>query len=122
MKNARLCSLILVLFSFASHLVTSQTVATGTYQFGSFAGGPDAVNLGNLNVNWQFPIMNKAGRGQNFVFNLAYDSSIWYPATVSGSQVWTPISQWGWSGLQQSVGSTYYTYTTTLQSTSQCRI
>ena len=39
-------------------------VATGTPPFGSFGGGPfDTVNLGNLNVHFGIPVVNKAGRG-----------------------------------------------------------
>src|SRR4029077_4226479 len=30
---------------------------------------------------------------------LSYDSSVWYPAGVSGSQVWTPQTNWGWRGI-----------------------
>jgi len=122
MKNARALALALFSLGLGSFPCFSQTVATGTYLYGSFAGGPDTVNLGNLNVNWQFPIINKAGRGLNFVYDLAYDSSIWYPATVNGAKVWTPVSQWGWTGLQQNVGSTYYTYSSTLSQTGQCPI
>jgi RHS repeat-associated protein len=124
MKTVRVFVFALLLFSLGSYLAFSQTtVATGTYPYGTFVGGPDKVNLGNLNVNWQIPIVHKAGRGTDFVFDLVYDSSIWYPATSGSTKVWTPgSSQWGWSGLQQNVGTTYYTYTSTLSSTSQCPI
>jgi len=34
-------------------------VTTGTPPFGSFAGGPDVVNLANLNSHWTFPVLHK---------------------------------------------------------------
>jgi RHS repeat-associated protein len=90
-------------------------VATGTPQFGSFAGGPDVVNLGNLNDNWTIPIRNKAGRGQNFVYNLVYDSSIWYPVTSGSTKTWQPVANWGWKGLSNA-GSAYILYNMTIAS------
>jgi hypothetical protein len=41
-------------------------VMTGTPPFGSFGGGPDAINLGNLNAHIDVPVLNKAGRGLPF--------------------------------------------------------
>src|SRR5439155_142921 len=62
-------------------------VATGTPPFGSFGGGPfDTVNLGNLNVHFGIPVVNKAGRGMPFSYVLSYDSSVWFPLGVSGNQ------------------------------------
>jgi len=75
------------------------TVALGTPAFGSFAGGPDVVNIGNLNVHWNFPIMNKAGRGVPFSFNILYDSTIWAPTNVNGNTVWAQqnsYTSFGW--------------------------
>lgn len=83
--------------------------AIGTPQFGSFGGGPDVVNLGNLNVHWDIPIRNKAGRGTNFTYDVTYDSSIWYPATSGSTKNWQPVANWGWQGLTQT-GSIYATY------------
>jgi hypothetical protein len=71
-------------------------VATGTPPFGSFDGGPDIINLGNLNVHLTIPILNKLGRGQNFVYDLGYDTSVWYPSSVNGTETWTPVYNWGW--------------------------
>ncbi len=89
-------------------------VATGTPTFGSFGGGPfDTVNLGNLNVHFSIPVLNKAGRGTAFTYNLAYDSSLWTPAVVSGSTVWQPAGNWGWQG-QTEVSLGFITYTLTI--------
>jgi len=75
-------------------------VAGGSPVFGSLAGGTfDTVNLGNLNVHFSIPVLHKAGRGLPFTYDLNYDSSVWYPAAVSGSQVWTPQANWGWRGI-----------------------
>ena len=98
----------------------SAQVATGTPAFGSFGGGPfDIVNLGNMNVHFSVPIQNKAGRGTPFSYNLAYDSTVWTPATVSGSKVWQPAANWGWQG-QTEVSIGYITETTTQTKPLQC--
>src|SRR5882762_7159364 len=49
--------------------------ATGTPPFGSFGGGPDTVNLGNLNAHISIPVVHKTGRGMPFSYDLSYDSS-----------------------------------------------
>jgi hypothetical protein len=87
-------------------------VPTGQPAFGSFAGGPDVVDLSNLNVQLAVPIVNKAGRGTPFSYTLTFDTSVWYPAGVSGSQVWTPVVNWGWQAQTQ-VLTGYVTYRTT---------
>ncbi|MCU1285654.1 MAG: repeat-associated core domain protein [Acidobacteriales bacterium] len=88
----------------------AQNVATGTPPFGSFGGGPDVVNLGNLNTQFSVPIVNKPGRGIPFTYTLTYDSSMWSPASSSGAQVWTPLGNWGWTGqTQAATGYVYYT-------------
>ena len=67
--------------------------ATGVPAFGSFSGGPfDVVNNSNLNVHFEIPIINKAGRGTPFAYTLTYDSSVWYPT----GGVWMPVNNWGW--------------------------
>lgn len=111
MKPTRLCglvSLIAVLISFGTRPSAAQ-VATGTPPFGSFGGGPDTINLGNLNVHIAIPVVNKAGRGIPFTYQLTYDTSVWYPVGASGSQVWTPVNNWGWQG-QTAVATGYVEY------------
>jgi RHS repeat-associated protein len=95
----KLHSWLAVMFIIFGTGVASAQVATGTTAFGSFGGGPfDTVNLGNLNVHFAVPILNKSGRGTSFSYNLAYDSSLWTPATVSGTMTWAPAFNWGWQG------------------------
>ena len=66
-------------------------VATGIYPYGTFdTPGIDTINVGNLNVHFSFPVLNKAGRGTPFYYNLSYDSSVWEPVYVNGSTIWTP--------------------------------
>jgi len=77
--------------------------------FGSFGGGPDVINLANLNSHITVPVLNKPGRGTNFTYDLSYDSSIWYPVGSSGSQVWTQVGGWGWRG-QTEAESGYVSY------------
>lgn len=86
-------------------------VQTGTPQFGSFGGGPvDVVNLANLNTHYAFPIISKPGRSTPFNYALAYDSSVWYPTGVVGSQSWAPVPFWGWTS--QTVALTGYVTST----------
>lgn len=85
----------LVLFNCLS---SSAQVMTGTPAFGSFGGGPDVVNLGNLNAHITVAVLNKSGRGTPFAYNLSYDSSVWYPSAASGTNTWTPVYNWGWRG------------------------
>jgi RHS repeat-associated protein len=95
-----------VLFVCASY---AQGPATGTPPFGSFSGGPDVVNNGNLNDHWTFPIRHKPGRGTDFNYNLSYDSSVWYPVTSGSTTSWQPVSQFGWSGLTATGYATFKT-------------
>jgi RHS repeat-associated protein len=107
-KPANLLTLLVLLLLAPA---ASAQVATATPPFGSFAGGPDIINVGNNNAHWSFPILNKPGRGTNFFYQLAYDSSAWFP---SGG-TWLPVTNWGWGaqtnptlsyiGVQQSHGS-----------------
>jgi len=91
--------------AFAFVLILASTiahgqVATGAYPYGTFDTlGFDTVNVGNLNVSFSIPILNKAGRGSPFTYALAYNSSVWYPVTSDGSKTWQPLASWGWSGL-----------------------
>ncbi len=87
--------------------LASGQVALGTPPFGSFGGGPfDNVNLGNLNVHFAIPVLNKAGRGVPFTYNLSYDSSVWVGTTSSGTTQWQPVTNWGWRGITE--GATGY--------------
>ncbi len=91
---------ILALFAACAGRLSAQ-VSTGTPPFGSFSsGGPDVINLGNLNAHLDVPVLNKPGRGVPFTYDLTYDTSIWYPVGSSGSQSWVPggVESWGWAG------------------------
>jgi RHS repeat-associated protein len=77
-------------------------VQTGTPPFSSSGGGPfDTINLANLNAHFAIPVFSRAGRGIPFAYDLQYDTSIWYPVTVSGTTTWTPVSNWGLVGKTQ---------------------
>jgi len=108
---------LLAIFLFASAIPAFGQVATGTPPFGSFGGGPDVINLGNLNAHITIPIVNKAGRGTAFNYNLSYDTSVWYPTTVNGALTWQPVYNWGWlaqtavnTGYVSATQNTYYCY------------
>ena len=64
----------------------SAQVQTGTPPFGSFGGGPDVINLANLNAHWTIPLLHKPGRGTNFDYDLTYDSSVWTLSVPPGCQ------------------------------------
>ncbi|MGA8221584.1 MAG: hypothetical protein WB780_08005 [Candidatus Acidiferrales bacterium] len=76
-------------------------VATGTPPFGSYGGGPDVLNLANLNAHFTLPVLNKAGRGMPFTYNLAYDTSVWTPVVSGSTMIWQPASNWGWGAVTQ---------------------
>src|SRR5690348_6666398 len=71
-------------------------VQTGTPPFGSYGGGPDIINLANLNAQLTVPVLHKPGRGLNFDYDLDYNSSVWYPVGSGGNQSWVPVFNWGW--------------------------
>ena len=92
-------------------------VATGLYNYGTFDNkGFDEVNVGNLNVYFAIPILHKSGRGLPFDYNLTYNSSIYYPATVNGSQVWTPVNLFGW-GADTEAATGFVSYSKTSETT-----
>ncbi len=91
-------SLVIVMAGSAAAQTSTPQVARGTAPLGSFGGGPDIINLGNLNAHYTIPVLSRAGRGNPFGFNLGYDTSIWYPSTSSGTTSWTPVTNWGWTG------------------------
>jgi RHS repeat-associated protein len=89
------------------------TVTTGIPPFGSFSGGPDVINNANLNVHYTIPVFQKTGRGTNFSYSLAYDSSIWEPRSSNGTTVWQPLPTWGWAAGLAAGGSRYVLYSIT---------
>jgi RHS repeat-associated protein len=98
----RLCLLLLLVV--ACEVPSFGQVPTGTPPMSSLSGGPDIINLANLNSHITIPILVKSGRGLPFTFNLTQDSSIWYPVTSSGSTSWQPVPNWGWSGSEAKIG------------------
>lgn len=104
--------ILLAIVSSASLVPLHAQIATGTPPFASFGGGPDIVNLANLNVHLDIPVINKAGRGTNFTYDLSYDSSVWYPSSVNGTNTWTPVYNWGWRAVTEA-STGYVSYTTT---------
>jgi len=107
-RRQLLIVMLLVLALVAAVPATFALVKTGTPPFGSFSGGPDIINNANLNVHFDFPVVNKPGRGQPFSYALSYDNSVWYP---SGA-VWTHVNKWGWRGVTE-ITTGYVTYLAT---------
>ncbi len=98
MKPSFCCVLLLAMFGVGTVVAQTGQVVRGTPPFGSFGGGPDVINLGNLNAHFTIPVFSRAGRGMPFSFDLSYDTSVWYPSSSSGSLSWTPVTNWGWTG------------------------
>ena len=98
------CLPIILIFVFS--LSCFGQVATGTPPFGSFGGGPDVIDLANLNAHLAVPVFSKAGRGMPFNYTLTYDSSVWYPVTSGSTTSWQPVNYWGW-GVQTAVATGY---------------
>ena len=90
--KANLCRLSALAIILASASLVPAQVATGTYPYGTFDNkGFDTINIGNLNVHFSIPVLNKAGRGIPFTYNLSFDSSVWYPSVAGGAGTWTQV-------------------------------
>jgi RHS repeat-associated protein len=94
------CSYAFILLALTLGSASAQ-VPTGTPPLGTFGGGPDIIDLGNLNAHIDVPVVHKAGRGLNFTYDLSNDTSVWYPVGGTGSQSWTPVYNWGWRSITE---------------------
>jgi YD repeat-containing protein len=102
--------LVYVAVIISSTLSFSQ--ATGTPTFSSIQGGPDAINLGNLNVHWSFPVFGRPGRGLSFSYALSLDSSVWSVIPGTPTNMWGHSSTWGRIfGSLPAVGAAFYKIT-----------
>ncbi|MFZ0412525.1 MAG: hypothetical protein WAL51_13475 [Candidatus Acidiferrales bacterium] len=110
-RFAAICALSVLNALFAVPAIGQ--VTTGTPPFGSFGGGPDVINLANLNAHITVPMINKAGRGIPASYNMVYDSSVWYPVTSAGTTSWQPVAYWGWSA-QTAIATGYVSFSDTI--------
>ncbi len=100
MNRASKCILTALAFLLLSASLVYGQVTPGTPPLGSFGGGPfDTINLGNLDVHFAIPILQKAGRGLSMSDALTYDTSIWSPGIMNGQPTWTNVTNWGWQNL-----------------------
>jgi RHS repeat-associated protein len=90
--------------------VARAQVRTGTPPFGSFGGGPDVINLANLNAHITVPVLQKSGRGMPFFYNLVYDTSVWQPISSGSTVTWQPAFNFGWVA-QTAITTGYVSYT-----------
>jgi RHS repeat-associated protein len=106
-----------VLFSlvFIYCLPSPAQVVTGTPPLGSFGGGPDVINLANLNSHIVVPVRSKPGRGGPFVYNLSYDTSVWNPVKSGATTTWQPATNWGWTSSTAAVSGHLSSRTVTIQ-------
>jgi len=109
MKNILRSMLLIGVLSFFAG-VTSAQVTTGTPKFASIGGGPDQINLANLNVHLTIPVLHKPGRGLPFDYDITYDSSIWQPVGSSGSQTWEPTNVGGFGFSFSATGKAQVSY------------
>jgi hypothetical protein len=86
-------------FALAATTPSLPQIPPGTPPYSSTAGGPDVIDLANLNVHLTIPVLQKGGRGGGFNYDLSYDSSVWYPNAL----VWQPVADWGWTGSTAAV-------------------
>jgi RHS repeat-associated protein len=88
---------------------------TGLYPYGSFDNvGFDTIDRGSLNVHFAIPVVNKAGRGLGFSYQLVYDGLVWSPHNTAGVPGWTPLTGFGLHGQLNDglVGYVFYAHTT----------
>ncbi len=108
---------VIVLFA---KTTVAQILGTGRYSFGSFDDrGFDSVNLGNLNVRFNVPLVNRPGRGMGFNYSIQYEGKVWNSLSAAGNQAWTPDPQWGFAGLLN--GTTFAGYLSHATRTTTCR-
>lgn len=100
MRRARLAQMCFLGLALLSAFPAAAQIGTGLPPFGSFARSPfDQVNLGNNNVFFPINIVDKAGRGMPFTYQLVYNAAIWNPTNASGQKIWTPAPSWGWGTM-----------------------
>jgi RHS repeat-associated protein len=103
------CFVLVLALALATGIASAQAqVPTGTPPFSSLSGGPDVINLANLNTHQVFPVLHKAGRSLPFNMDLTHDNTLWQPVSTNGVTTWTPVSTFGWSGSALNVGSEGY--------------
>lgn len=100
----RACLALLSAFAFFPLTGIAQ-VTTGTPPSSTLSGGPDIVNVANLNSHLTIPVFSKTGRGLPFNFYLTGDSSVWFPVTSGSTKSWQPVTNWGWNQSEGDVGS-----------------
>jgi hypothetical protein len=102
--------LILLYAMLVTGLATTAQVATGSYPYGTFNNmGFDTINVGNLDTFFTIPVLNKAGRGLPFYYNLSYDNSVWEPVSSSGVESWVPVQAFGWHADTE-ITTGYFSY------------
>jgi|GEM_PF-618452 len=106
MRNTRLFPLISLLLLAPA---VSHGQITGTPPFSSLTGGPDVINLNNLNVHYSFPAFGRPGRRSAYAYSFSVDSSVW--SVISGTpNTWAHSALWGrTNGVLAAIGGVFYT-------------
>ncbi len=96
------------------------TLEAGIPPFSSTMSGPyGTINLSDLNVHLEIPVISRNGRGSNFVFNIQYDSAVLSQATVGSSKTWTYAPNYGWKNNATAVYGEVHWYSRTASCTYQ---
>src|SRR6266404_2314557 len=96
-------------------LASAQTSpATGFPQWGTFnRDAIDTVNVGNLNIHFEFPIFAKKGIGLDFYAHLLHDNSavqiIPSPGGLGSNPYWMPANNIDWYVATPKAGYLSYT-------------
>ena len=95
-RMALACWVVLLI----SALSAAQDPATGLPPLGAFSGGPDIVDLANLNVHLSIPVFSRAGKGLPFNYNLLMMAS-YGRRLIQALQARGHRSVTAWGGGQQ---------------------
>jgi RHS repeat-associated protein len=106
-----------VLFILLTLAPVNAQVTTGTPPLGSFGGGPDTVDLANLNVSLTVPVFQRSGRGASFQFVLGLNTSAWYPVPTGSTP---PMSWQASNSFGQPTTATPFGYVTHAQTQTTC--
>ena len=106
----RVLGVVLIIFAHLFVLSNASLAQSASgFPFASIGGGPfDTINMANLNVHFNIPIVNKAGRGLPFSYSLGYNSTVFAvissPTSTNVQQSFIHSNQWGWTTVGSSPG------------------
>src|SRR5690349_3636073 len=90
MRDTRIyCGLLLCITALTSFAAGQGDTAIGLPAFGTFnRDAIDTVNVGNLNLHFEFPLFTKKGRGLNFSAKVVHDNALYRPMFANSFYSW----------------------------------